>query len=135
MVARRGGGEALDPESFVPLLERMRHIFLKHDFIGKATVLADLIDLAHLQASSFAEELGGGMMWGSAGSIADSVDLRRSLEPVDADTQRDSFELMRLLSRLAEQMKAQGVSSEGSEFVGNGFRRALEMLRCREPNA
>lgn len=123
----------LEPESFVPLLERIRDILLKHEFLAQATVVADLIDLAHLEADTFAERLGGGAVWGSAGSVADIVGLRRSLEPVDANTERDSIELMHTLIRLADQMRAQGIASEGSEFVGRGFRRGLDMLRAREP--
>ena len=71
-------------------------------------------------------------MWGSMGSVADVVDLRHSLDPVDAETERDSLELTRLLIRLGEQMKTKGISSEGSEFVANGFRRGLERRRRRE---
>jgi hypothetical protein len=71
----------LEPESFVPLLERIRDILLKHEFLAQATVMAELIDFAHLEADSFADRLGGGKVWGSAGSVADIVDLRRSLEP------------------------------------------------------
>jgi hypothetical protein len=92
-------------------------------------MVAELIDLAHLQSSNFAGVLGGGEMWGSAGSVADVVGLRHSLDPVDAGTERDSLELRRLLIRLAEQMKVQGISSEASEFVSNAFRRGLERRR------
>jgi hypothetical protein len=127
----RHAGDAFEPESFVPLLERIRDILLKHEFIEQATVVADLIDLAHLESPDFARRLGGGHIWGSAGSVADVVGLQRSLEPVDAETERDSVELMRLLVELADQMKAQGISSEGSEFVGNAFRRGLEIMRRR----
>ena len=70
-------------------------------------------------------------MWGGAASVADSVGLRRSLEPVDAETERDSLELMNLFIRLADHMKIQGISSEGSEFVANAFRRGFEMLRSQ----
>jgi hypothetical protein len=71
-------------------------------------------------------------MWGSAGSVADVVGLRHSLDPVDAETERDSVELRRLLIRLAEQMKVQGIPSGGSEFVANAFRLGLERRRRRE---
>jgi hypothetical protein len=71
-------------------------------------------------------------MWGSAGSVADVVGLRHSLDPVDAETERDSLELRRLLIRLAEEMRAQGISSEGSEFVASAFRCGLEWRRRRE---
>ena len=71
-------------------------------------------------------------MWGSAGSVADVVGLRHSLDPVDAETERDSVELRRLLIRLAEQMKVHGIPSEGSEFVANTFRLGLERRRRRE---
>jgi hypothetical protein len=125
----RHAGNALEPESFVPPLERIRDILLKHEFIVHATVLADLIDLAHLESPDFAAKLGGGHMWGSAGSVADMVGLQRGLEPVDAETERDSVELMRLLVELAAHMKEQGIASEGSEFVGNAFRRGLEIMR------
>ena len=49
-------------------------------------MVAELIDLAHLEADSFADRLGGGEVWGSAGSVADIVDLRRSLGPGDPNT-------------------------------------------------
>jgi hypothetical protein len=91
-------------------------------------MVAELIDLAHLQSSNFAGVMGGGEMWGSAGSVADVVGLRHSLDPVDAGTERDSLELGRLVIRLAEQMKVQGISS-ASEFVSNAFRRGLERRR------
>lgn len=121
-----------EPESFVPLLDAIREILLRHDYLAQATWVANLIDLAHLQSSNFSEELGGGGMWGSAGSVADVVGLRHSLDPVDAETEQDSLELRRLLIRLAEQMKVQGISSEGSEFVATAFRRGLERRRRRE---
>jgi hypothetical protein len=121
--------ETLEPESFVPMLDAIRDILLRHDFIAQATYVADLIDLAHLQSSDFASKLGGGKIWGSAGSVADSVGLQPSRAPVDAETERDSIELTRLLIQLAEQMKAQGISSEGSEFVAHVFGRGLERRR------
>jgi hypothetical protein len=124
-----GTSETAEPESFVPLLDAIRDILLRHDYLAQATWVADLIDLAHLQSSNFARELGGGEMWGSAGSVADVVGLRHSLDPVDAEAERDSLELRRLLIRLAEQMKAQGISSEASEFVANSIRRGLERRR------
>ena len=127
-----GPSEVPEPESFVPLLDAIREILLRHDFLAQATWVANLIDLAHLQSSNFARELGGGAMWGSAGSVADVVGLRHSLDPVDAETERDSVELRRLLIRLAEQMKVQGIPSEGSEFVANAFRLGLERRRRRE---
>jgi len=120
---------ALEPESFVPLLDAIRDILLRHDFIAQATYVADLIDLAHLQSSDFASKLGGGKIWGSAGSVADGVGLQPSSDPVDAETERDSIELTRLLIQLAEQMKAQGISSEGSEFVAHVFGSGLERRR------
>ena len=124
--------DVFEPESFVSILDAIRNIFIKHDFDAQATEVAYLIDLAHLESPDFPNRLGGGMMWGSSGSVADSVDLRRSLAPVDAETERDGIELMRLLIRLAEQMKALGIASEGSEFVANAFRRGLDMLGTPE---
>jgi len=121
----------LEPESFVPLLERMRDLLLKHDFLAEATVVAELIDLAHLGDASFADRLGGGELWGSAGSVADIVDLRRSLEPVDPETERDSVQLIHALIQLADDMRAQGIASDGSEYIGNGFRRGLDVSRRR----
>lgn len=125
----RDTGEAFEPESFVPLLDAIRDILLRHHYIGRVTYVADLIDLAHLGSSDFASKLGGGEMWGSAGSVADGVDLRPSMDPVDAGTERDSLELTRLLIQLAEQMKAQGISSERSEFVAHVFGSGLERRR------
>jgi hypothetical protein len=122
----------VDPESFVSLLDAIRDILLRHDRLSQATHMADLIDLAHLHSSDFARKLGGGGIWGSAGSVADGVDLRPSLDPVDAETRQDSLELQRLLIQLADQMKAQGISSRGSEFVGEAFRRGLERRRSRD---
>jgi hypothetical protein len=112
-------------------LERIRDLLLKHNFLEQATVVAEIVDLAHLGDPSFADRLGGGELWGSAGSIADIVDLRRSLEPVDPDTERDSVELIHTLIRLADDMRAQGIASERSEFVGNEFRRGLDVSRRR----
>ncbi len=126
-----GRRDALEPERFLPILERIRTILLDHEFSSQATVVADLIDLAHLKSSKFAEKLGGGEMWGSAGSVADAVGMGHSLEPVDTETERDSIELMRLLIRLADEMGEEGISSEGSHFVASAFRRGLEILRSR----
>jgi hypothetical protein len=114
------------PESFVPLLERIRDILLKHDFISQGTHAAELIDLAHLGSEEFVTLLQIGGVWGSAGSIADSVDLRKSFDPVDAETERDSLELTRALIQLADQMREQGIGSEGSEFIAKLFRRGLQ---------
>jgi hypothetical protein len=121
--------EPAELESFVPLLDAIRDILLRYDYLAQATVMAELIDAAHLDSGNFAGELGGGEVWGSAGSVADVVGLRHSLDPVDAETERDSLELRRVLIRLADQMKAQGISSEGSEFVASAFRRGLEGQR------
>jgi hypothetical protein len=57
-------GGALEPESFVPLLDAIRDILLRHDFIAQATYVADVVDLAHLRSSDFASKLGGGKIWG-----------------------------------------------------------------------
>jgi hypothetical protein len=80
--------DEVDPESFVSLLDAIRGILLPHDYLAQATLVADLIDLAHLHSSDFARKLGYGGMWGSAGSVADVVDLRPSLDPVDAETRQ-----------------------------------------------
>jgi len=128
-------GEVVEPESFVPILDAIRDILLRHDYLAQATRVADLVDLAHLQSSDFARKLGEGGMWGSSGSVADIVDLRPSLDPVNAAKERDSLELRRHLIRLADQMKAQGISSEGSEFVAKAFRRGLERHLRREREA
>jgi hypothetical protein len=127
-----GTSEVAEPESFVSLLDAIRDILLRHDLLAQATWVANLIDPAHLQSSDFARELGEGAMWGSAGSVADVVGLRHSLDPVDAETERDSVKLRRLAIRLAEQMKVQGIPSEGSEFVANAFRVGLKRRRRRE---
>jgi hypothetical protein len=119
-------------ESFVPLLERIRDLLLKHDYLAQATVVAELIDLAHLEDPGFADRLGGGELWGSAGSVADIVDFRRSLEPVDPETERDSVQLIHALIQLADDMRARGIASVGSEFIGNGFRRGLDVSRRRK---
>lgn len=119
------------PESFVPLLEQIRDLLLKHDYLAQATVVAELIDLAHLEDPSFADRLGGGELWGSAGSVADIVDFRRSLEPVDPDTEQDSLQLTQALIQLADDMRTQGIASDGSEFIGNGYRRGLDVWRRR----
>jgi hypothetical protein len=101
-----GSDEAAEPESFAPLLDVIRDILLKHEFMGQATAVAELIDLARLESSDFATKLGGGGMWGSAGSVADSVGLQHSPQAVDAE--------------------------EGSEFVASAFRRGLEGRRSRD---
>jgi hypothetical protein len=100
-----GTSEPAEPESFVSISDAIREILLKHEYIAQGHMVAEPIDLAHLQSSNFAGVMGGGEMWGSAGSVADVVGLRHSLDPVDAGNERDSLELRRLLIRLAEQMK------------------------------
>lgn len=122
----------IDPKAFVPLLEGIRDILLKHDFVAQGTVAAELVDLAHLESPEFVNMLRGGAVWGSAGSIADLAGLRRSLEPVDDETERDSVELRRVLIQLADEMREQGVSSEGSDFVASAFRRGFELESHRE---
>jgi hypothetical protein len=98
---------------------------LKHEFLAQATVMAELIDLAHLEAASFADRLGAEEYW-AAGSVADIVDLRRSLEPLDPDTRRDSLELIQTPIRLADPMRTQGSHRRDPNSWGNGFRRSLE---------
>jgi hypothetical protein len=114
------------PESFVPVLERIRDILLEHDFVSQGTHAAELIDLAHLESEEFVRLVQIGRVWGSAGSIADSIGLNKSLDPVDAETERDSVELTRALIQLADQMREQGIESEGSEFIAKLFRRGLQ---------
>jgi metal-responsive CopG/Arc/MetJ family transcriptional regulator len=70
-------------------------------------------------------------MWGSAGSVADVIGLQSSFDPPDADTERDSIELTETLIRLADQMSAQGMSSERIESLANAFRHGLETRRSR----
>ena len=126
------GTGAPDPERFVAILETIRTIFLKHEYIVHATLVAELIDLAHLGSPDLPEKLGGGRLWGSAGAVADVVSLQRTLDPVDVETERDSVALTEALIRLADEMRAQGIASEGSEFIGHGFRRGLELRHLRE---
>jgi hypothetical protein len=120
----RSLGDAFDSERFVPLLEEMRDILLRHDYLAQATVLAELIDLAHLESTRFPERLREGEIWGSAGSVADVVDLQSSTNRLDAG--RDSIELTKSLIRLAEEMKAQGISSERVDFLADAYRRGVE---------
>ena len=115
----------LQPESFVPLLSRIRDILLKHGFIAQGTVAAELVDLANLKSPEFVKKLQGGEVWGSAGSIADEAGLRPSFDPVDSETERDSVELRRALIQLADQMREQGVSFERSDLVARAFHRGL----------
>lgn len=56
--------------------------------------------------------------------MADVVDLQSSTNRPDAG--RDSIELTKSLIRLAEEMKAQGISSERVDFLADAFRRGVE---------
>jgi hypothetical protein len=122
-----GTSETAEPESFVPLLDAIRDILLRHDYLAQATWVADLIDLAHLQSSNFARELGGGEMWGSAGSVADVVGLRHSLDPVDAEAERDSLELRR--------PDPVGRADEGARDLVGGVRICSELFSPRPGEA
>src|SRR5262245_61714041 len=122
-------GDAFDPESFVPLLETIRTMLIKHEFVDQGTVVAQLIDLAHLGSEQLPEKLRGGDVWGSAGSVADVVGLQRSFEPRDVETERDSIELTESLVLLADKMQAHGMSSERVDFLADAFRRGLEERR------
>jgi len=116
----------IESERLVLILERLRGLLLKYDFVDQATIAAELIDLAHLRSAAFVERISGGEVWGSAGSMADVIGLRGYVERPEDEMRRDSREYTRLLIDLADKMKAQGIASERSDFVADAFRRGLE---------
>ncbi len=87
---------------FIPILEGLRTLFLKHGYVGQVDILAKLITLAHLESPDFADRIQFGGVWSSAGSVADAVGLYDSKARDEA--QRDTAEAMRLLLRLADEI-------------------------------
>jgi hypothetical protein len=122
----------LKPERFVPILERLRDLLLKHHYFAQADVAAELIDLAHLESPKFVGKLQIGGIWGSSGSVADIIGLGDFVERPQEEVDRDSLECMRLLIRLADEMKAHGISTEGSELEAETLRVGLRRLGATE---
>jgi hypothetical protein len=113
------------PERFVSVLKEMRELLLKYDDLGHADVVSRLIDLANLGSPEFLDRLLWGGVWGSAGSLAD-VQFTGNVEGPETAVYEDDVEYRRLLVRLADEMRSQGVRDEGVEWYANGLRRALE---------
>ena len=118
----------LEPERFVPILDALRSVLLKYDFIEDATFVAELIDLAYLESPDFARRLQGGRIWGKG--LAD-IAFRGNVEGRQEDLRRNDVRYKQLLIQLADEMKAQGIASDGSEFVADAFRKGMEILRAR----
>jgi hypothetical protein len=114
----------IEPPRFVPILEQLRDLLVKHEFLDQADIVARLIDLAHLESPRFARTLQIGGVWGSTGSLAD-VAYFGDFEGTE-EQRRDSIEYRRLLIRLADEMKAQGLTDEGSEFIASALRKGME---------
>ncbi len=115
----------LDFEKFVPMLKDLRELFLKYDKLFNADVLSRLVDMAHLGSSDFVKELQSGAIWGSAGSIADTVLLYSAIGSLD-ERRGDDKELLQLLVCLGDEMEAQGIATERIRTITEGFRRTIQ---------
>lgn len=115
----------MEPERLIPILEELRALLLKYDFLHHATTAAELINLAHLDSPDFVRELRGGEVWGSAGSIADFV-LQGNVEGSEEEIRADDLKYAKLLMRLAEEMTNQGIGTEQTEFEARLLRKGLE---------
>lgn len=60
-----------DYRSFLPALETLRALLVKHGFFEQEQVVSNLMDLANLESPEFQRRLQFGGVWGSAGSIVD----------------------------------------------------------------
>lgn len=109
----------------VQLLNAMRELLLKHDRLGHADVVSHLIDLGNLESSEFVERLLWGGVWGGSGSLMD-VQFTGNVEAAEAELYKDDVEYRRLLVRLADEMRAQGIRDDGIERYANGLRAAIE---------
>lgn len=113
----------MDPDRLVPILERVRGLLLKYKLSKTAAVTAELVELARLGSPDFVKRLQGGEVWGKG--LAD-VAFEGNVEGPEEQLRRDDEEYMRLLASLAEEMEAQGIASQGSNFVAREFREGLE---------
>src|SRR5439155_25067032 len=111
-----------DFERFLPILKGIREISLKFDMVDEADLFSPLIDMAHLESPDFIRKLQSGAIWGSAGSIADTVLQYSATGPLE-QLRRDDIERMRLLARLGDEMGAQGMLPEDIRIMTQGFNR------------
>ncbi len=111
-------------EQFVPILVALRELLLKYDYFDQADVASELIDLAHLDSPEFPAMMRSGLVWGSAGSIADVAFAYNQSGPLE-QLRRDDTEFMRLLVRLADEMDRQRMSLEPHKDWIEGVRKVV----------
>lgn len=125
----------MEPEKLIPILEELRELLLKYDFVDHATTIAELIDLAHLDSPDFVRELQSGEVWGSAGSIADLV-FQGNVEGPEEQIRADDLHYAKLLLGLAEEMVRRGIGTE--EILGFDpklMRKAVDRREGPQPDS
>jgi hypothetical protein len=111
--------------AFVPDLETLRDLFTKYGRTYQSGIVDQLLsDGRTPDREKFVSGLQGGLMWGGSGSVADAVSLIDP--PRTPEAELDSVSCRRALLRIADEMEAQGISSEGSRFIGSALKRGLD---------
>lgn len=118
----------LEPERFIPILDALRALLPKYDFIEDATFVAELIDLSHLDSPEFAKRLQSGQVWGN-GLGRRGLHGQRGRAGGGTPQRRRAIHVP--LVRFADEMKAQGISYERSELIADAIREGLKRLRAR----
>ena len=111
------------------ILDALRDLLLKYDFIEDATFVAELIDLANLDSPDLTSRLQSGRVWGMG--LADIAFPGNVKGPDEEELRQDDAQYKALLIRLADEMKAQGISYERSELIADALREGMRMLRAR----
>ena len=115
---------SFDYQSFVPVLESLRVLLLKHMFLAQEQVVSELIDLAHLESPDFQRRLQFGGVWGGAGSVAD-VCFSGNVEGPEDELEEDDRRYQEALVHLGERMLAEGLKDDSVEKLLRGLREYL----------
>lgn len=109
----------MNPNGLVRILTELRDLLIEYGYMGHATVVSDLLDLAHLESPKFVTRLQGGEVWGSAGSLADLGTLDDHTDRPDREVKEASVRYCSLLIRLGDEMESEGIAS-GRPTGGSG---------------
>jgi hypothetical protein len=118
----------VQPAKFVPILKEMRELILKYEFLEHADHVSRLIDSANLDSPDLVDQLLRGGVWSAAGSLAD-LQFTGNVQGVpEEQLYRDDMEYQRLLVRLADEMKAQGIRDKSVEDLAEWMRKFVEQF-------
>ena len=115
--------DEMNPNGLIRILTELRDLLLEYDYMGHATVVSDLLDLAHLESPKFVSRLQGGEVWGGAGSLADLGYLGDFTERPERAVKKASLRYEGLLIMLSDEMESEGIASSGSKFIGDALRK------------